>query len=242
MNATFDHERFVKAFRNRREASDSINSLLDEPTILGLLPVIKNLSIIDVGCGLGHIAQKLVDAGAGSVIAIDPSPVMIREARSLFAHSPIDFRVGDILQLSLGETFDVVVSSMVLHFIEDLPAFLGCVAQLLRPNGLFIFSQRHPIHTCKPQHASNPSEPAWLVQTYFDEAVREYIWLGQGLRLYHRTFESIVKNLWKAGFALEDLREPHIDANLARTSERLLEASSVPMILACRCRKHSSTR
>jgi len=179
----------------------------------------------------------LAVAGARSVVALDPSPAMIERAKARFSHDRVEFRVAHVERMDPENAFDVAVSSMVVHFVPDLPAFLAAAWRILRPGGVFVFSQRHPVRTCNPSHVSVPHDPSWQVANYFEESYRDYTWLEERVRLYHRTFETILGNLWTAGFSVDSVREPRPTLPYVQTSDRLREAELIPMVLACRCSK-----
>lgn len=229
---------FVERFARRRSATDSINMLVDEPAIGELLPSVVGKRVLDVGCGLGHMAWALAESGAKSVLAIDPSPAMVERAVRERAHSRVTYQVGFAEDLAAPDEFDIVVSSMVMHFVPDMCRLAGTVHRLLVHRGVFVFSQRHPLRTCNPNNASDGEEPSWVVSHYFDESPREYRWLDASVRLYHRTIQTVLNNLWNAGFSLDSLREPTPSPSTRPVrSSRVIEAENVPVELVCRCRK-----
>ena len=57
--------------------------------------------VCDMGCGPGHVARYLRDAGLTKITGLDLSPCMVEEARRL--NPDIEFRVGDLLALRLGD-------------------------------------------------------------------------------------------------------------------------------------------
>lgn len=89
---------------------------------------------LEVGCGMGEFAARLVEAGS-EVVAIDLSPRMVELSR---AHG-IDARVGDVQQLDFGDDeFDCVVANWVLYHVPDLDRALSEIARVLRPGGHLI--------------------------------------------------------------------------------------------------------
>jgi ubiquinone/menaquinone biosynthesis C-methylase UbiE len=101
-------------------------------------------SVLDVGCGTGSLtlaARKA--AGDGMVAGIDPSPEMIETARkkATGAGAGIDFREGVIEDLPFpDETFDVVLSSLMLHHLPEEVKQQGLleVLRVLKPGGRFL--------------------------------------------------------------------------------------------------------
>ena len=103
---------------------------------------LAGLSIIDIGCGGGLVAEPLTRMGA-AVTGIDPGADTIAAAR---AHAStqglaIDYRVARIEEIAArGERFDVVTCLEVVEHIPDVSAFLAAAAQVVRPGGLLIAS------------------------------------------------------------------------------------------------------
>lgn len=105
-------------------------------------------SILDLGCGTGNHAKLLVKEGY-QVHGVDLSTEMLQQAHNHYSHLPIDmqtrlhFSEGDIRQVKLNQTFDVVLA--LFHVIsyqttnDDILAAFQTVKQHLKPNGIFIF-------------------------------------------------------------------------------------------------------
>jgi SAM-dependent methyltransferase len=93
-------------------------------------------SILEVGCGTGAFAARLVSEHPGAtLIATDQS---IRMAE-LTRERGVDGRVADVMDLPFGDaTFDVVVAMWILYHVPDLQGALAQVRRVLRPGGLFV--------------------------------------------------------------------------------------------------------
>lgn len=91
--------------------------------------------ILDLGCGTGHLTDRIADAGA-DVVGIDASEEMIREARE--THSECEFVHADARDVSFSEPFDAVFSNAALHWIPEQDAVLDGVADALGPGGRFV--------------------------------------------------------------------------------------------------------
>jgi trans-aconitate 2-methyltransferase len=76
-------------------------------------------TVLDAGCGSGRITQALIERlPRGRVVAIDESPSMIDAARERLGPDA-DLRVGDLLELDLGEPVDAILSTATFHWIAD---------------------------------------------------------------------------------------------------------------------------
>ncbi len=103
---------------------------------------LKGLSLIDIGCGGGLVAEPLAKQGA-SVTAIDPAENNIKAAL-LHAEQQkvaIDYRACRVEHVvETGETFDVVCCLEVVEHVPNVADFVALVAQLVKPGGLLILS------------------------------------------------------------------------------------------------------
>lgn len=106
--------------------------------------------ILDVACGNGNFSKRLAEIGT-YVTAFDYSEKIIRNARKRYAHylDKIDFRVIDATKydelITLGEKrYDKTVCNMGIHDIADIKPLFVAVHDLLKPNGIFVFSVMHP--------------------------------------------------------------------------------------------------
>lgn len=98
--------------------------------------------ILDVGCGTGDLTMiaKQMAGTTGIVVGIDASPEMIAVARrkATRASIEIDYRVALIEAIPFPDaTFDVVLSSMMMHHLPDhlKQAGLAEIQRVLKPNG-----------------------------------------------------------------------------------------------------------
>jgi len=96
-------------------------------------------AILDAGCGTGSFALMLAREGY-RVTGVDLSPGMIERARMKDVAVDVDWRVGEITALELGERFDAVVSvaDVFNHLptLDEWEAALRAFHNHLRPGGL----------------------------------------------------------------------------------------------------------
>ena len=107
--------------------------------------ITSELRVLDAGCGGGRNLIYFFRSGF-SVSGVDQSSEAIAQIQSLAAtlapHLPVDnFRVAAIEQMPFGDaSFDVVISSAVLHFARDEAHWHSMVQEMwrvLKPGGIF---------------------------------------------------------------------------------------------------------
>jgi 2-polyprenyl-6-hydroxyphenyl methylase/3-demethylubiquinone-9 3-methyltransferase len=98
------------------------------------------LSLADIGCGGGLVAEPMARLGF-SVTGLDAGAAAIATAR---AHAvagglAIDYRVADIdAPARAGERFDVVLALEIIEHVADRDGFFAALGALVKPGGVFI--------------------------------------------------------------------------------------------------------
>jgi SAM-dependent methyltransferase len=104
-----------------------------EAWVKGILPGGgRGLRVLEVGCGPGVLAGRLLGAGV-QLTAIDASEEQVAEARA----RGVPAVVSDFLALE-AERFDALLFTRSLHHISPLEAGLAKIRALLQPGGLVI--------------------------------------------------------------------------------------------------------
>src|SRR5258708_29198466 len=103
--------------------------------VISLLEPKPGETILDLGCGTGHPAKSIADAGA-KVVGMDSSASMVEAART--AYPDIEFLVADARNFSLPTSFDAVFSNATLHWVPEAESAVQCIARTLKPGGRFV--------------------------------------------------------------------------------------------------------
>ena len=210
----FDNETFFEGYKKIRENTVNANNLFEIPALLSMMPDLKGKRVLDLGCGFGEHCKLFVGNGAEKVIGIDISGKMLEVARQENSDPKIEYINMPIEEIAqLNETFDVVVSSLALHYVEDFAGAVKKVYSLLGAGGTFIFSQEHPLVTCHSggnrwTRDENGEKKHVNLANYGVEGERETTWFVDNVKVYHRTFSNIVNTLLEAGFSIENMIEP----------------------------------
>lgn len=128
--------------------------------------------VLDVGCGSGRLARRLIDAGF-AVHGVDASPAMVELAR---AHAPgAHFEVVRLPadhERALPAADAVVSTGHVLNYLDtqdDIAHALGQLARTVRPGGLLaidLMTERFAqAREASPVHAK--VEDDWAIVTRF---------------------------------------------------------------------------
>lgn len=220
----YDNETFFEGYSELRAREVNANNLFEIPERFALLPDLTDLRILDLGCGSGEHCKDYVKMGAKHVTGVDISEKMLAKAKEINSDPKISYirmPMEDLDKLE-GE-FDLAVSALAIHYIEDYAGVVKNVARLLSPGGEFIFSQEHPINTCH----SGALGDRWIrdetgyktsakISDYSREGERDSVWFVDNVKIYHRTISTVINVLVDNGFMIEKLVEP-------KPSEELVE-------------------
>lgn len=187
---------------DEENSSGLLNAHYNHPALLALAGDVAGRRILDVGCGAGPLAQSLVAAGA-SVTGIDGSPAMIKLARR---------RLGDDAPLAVHDlaeplpfedaSFDDVVASLVLHYLQDWSGPLAEIRRVLTPGGRLLVSVNHPF----VRTLTHPDEDYFATRQYDEEV--ELAGVSTVLTMWHRPLHAILSACTDAGFTIETVAEP----------------------------------
>ena len=210
----YDNEIFFSGYSKIRENKSNANELFEKPALFSLLPALKYKTVLDLGCGYGEHCMRFVKEGAKKVTGIDISQKMLAVAKAENAHQSITYLhmpmedIGD-----LQERFDIVVSSLAFHYVEDFQALINNIYRLLNSGGVLVFSQEHPLNTCFSNGSrwtkdENGNKLFANIASYSVDGERESTWFVEKVKKYHRTFSTIINTLVEAGFQINRLTEP----------------------------------
>lgn len=239
----YDNEIFFAGYKKIRENQVNANNLFEIPALFSMMPNLKDKTILDLGCGFGEHCKGFVESGAKKVIGIDISEKMLEIAKQENADSKITYinmPMENIFELT--EKFDIVISSLAFHYVEDFAGVVKNVFNLLNENGTFIFSQENPLCTCHSggqrwTKDENGNKLYLNLSNYGIEGERESTWFVDNVKKYHRTFSSIINTLIETGFKIEKLIEPLPTEDLLKKYPDYKDLFHKPDFLLVKCTK-----
>jgi SAM-dependent methyltransferase len=195
---------------------------LVRPAVERMLGDVRGARILEIACGNGLFARRLVELGA-SVLGTDASAAMIEQAAQRGAHG-IEYRVADAADPSqlaaLGSGFAAVVCNMALMDMADIAPLAAALPALLAPGGVFVFSVTHPcfntlgvrfVHEYEDRDGEAEERRGVVVTRYATAASGEGVAItGQPVKqlYFDRPLHALLRPFLDAGLALDGLEEP----------------------------------
>lgn len=239
----FDDKTFFEGYRELRRNPSAANDLVEKPALFSLCPDLSGKTVLDLGCGWGENCRSFSRLGASRVVGIDISENMLEIAQKENALENISFIRMSMSDLSLLDgRFHVIVSSLAMHYIEDFDKLLASVYRLLYDDGLFIFSQEHPLTTALKQGPRWSKDAQGNIQHYnlTDYSLpgeRKTTWIVDNVIKYHRSFSSLINSLSAAGFVMEKMLEPLPGTDILQKYPSYQKCYHKPDFLLIRARK-----
>ncbi len=207
----YDNQGFFEGYSRLPRSVGGLDAAPEWPALRALLPDLQGLRVLDLGCGYGWFCRFARESGAASVLGTDLSGKMLERAREMTSDPAIAYRRADLETLTLeAGTFDLVYSSLTLHYLVQLERLIAEMHRALPPGGRFIFSAEHPIFTAPSRPgwtAGDATRPAWQLDGYLDEGPRSTDWLAKGVIKQHRTVATYINLLIEGGFRLLHVEE-----------------------------------
>ncbi|WNG46938.1 class I SAM-dependent methyltransferase [Archangium minus] len=231
----YDEPTFFEGYSQLARSLKGLAGAPEWPSLRALLPDVKGLRIVDLGCGFGWFCRWARENGAAQVLGLDLSAKMLTRAKAETSDDAITYQRTDLERLELPDgAFDLAFSSLALHYVEELDRLLATVHRGLTPGGWFVFSIEHPIFMASRQPGwmtDSEGRRTWPVDSYQLEGKRTTHWLADGVVKYHRTLGTTLNALLRQGFTLRHVEEwGPTDAQLAAHPE-LAEERDRPMFL-----------
>ncbi|CAI1050223.1 class I SAM-dependent methyltransferase [Serratia fonticola] len=230
----YDNQTFFDGYAQLSRSVQGLDGAPEWSTIRSILPDLQGKKVVDLGCGYGWFCRSAREQGAAQVLGMDLSEKMLGKAKEMTKDPAIEYRQQDLEALQLpAASFDLVYSSLTLHYIEDLGKLFATVYQALVNGGEFIFTAEHPIYTA-PKHqgwlVDEAGQKSWPINGYQQEGQRISNWLAEGVIKQHRMLGTYINLLVQQGFTIRYLNEWGPSAQQIADNPALDEEKERPMI------------
>lgn len=238
----YDDPEFFERYSAMPRSAEGLKQAGEWYVLRRMLPDFTGKVVLDLGCGFGWHCRHAIEHGASRVIGVDLSERMLERALEINNIQGIDYRRMAIEDIDFPpETFDVVLSSLALHYVASLETVFAKVFETLKSGGDFVFSVEHPVFTARNEqdwfYSMEGEILHWPVDNYQDEGERHSTWMTDLIVKYHRTFASICNTLLEAGFQITEIAEPRPHPDLVREREGMKDENRRPMFLIVAARK-----
>lgn len=232
----YDDPEFFAGYSSMPRSIAGLDEAGEWPAFRSLLPDLRGKRVLDLGCGFGWHCRYARAQQARSVVGVDLSEKMLARAREATDDPGIAYRRSAIEDIDFpADAFDVVISSLALHYVERFDRVCAKVHRCLKAEGTFVFSVEHPIFTARAaqdwHYGPNGERLHWPVDAYQQEGLRHARWLAGDVVKYHRTMASYVNALIDAGLRLTRLLEPAPPAEMVAERPDWQDESRRPLFL-----------
>lgn len=246
-NNKYDDKKFFDKYSKMARSVYGLQGAGEWQTFKNMLPNLEDKRVLDLGCGFGWHCKYAIENKAKEVVGIDSSQRMLAQAKKINEDPSIQYINSTIEEIKTkNEYFDVVISSLALHYVEDFYKVCVKVYCTLKHGGDFVFSVEHPIFTAYGNQEWLTDESGtilhWPVDNYFYEGKRESIFLGENVTKYHKTLTTYINDLLKCGFVIKEVIEPTPPKEMLEEVDGMKDELRRPMMLLISAKKQGNTK
>lgn len=187
----YDDREFYKKYSQMPRSLYGLEAAGEWNSLKKVLPSFQDKRVLDLGCGFGWHCRYAAKQGAKHVVGVDLSENMLNEARRQTVYSHVHYVRESIEDFIFEpEAYDVVISSLALHYVESFSDLCRKIRTSLVSKGHFVFSVEHPVFTAQGSqewcYGKDGERLHWPVDRYFSEGKRKTFFLA-------KKFISIIK-------------------------------------------------
>jgi ubiquinone/menaquinone biosynthesis C-methylase UbiE len=228
-----------------------------DPLMFKLVGDFKDKVVLELGCGNGYLAPKLLKQSPKRIIMMDISEHNLEHAKARCNDPKISFLLHDATEpWKVGSSnIDIVYSNMMLNEVENIKTPIEEGFRVLRGGGVFVFSVTHPawdLFVYAQEKAGLPSKKIKDLGGYFWRGFSKFIMSGDSrnkpelrekynqefeVEHYHRPIADYFEQLVQAGFVVNRLLEPELTEELLQNNPRFADYKDNPIGLIFYCTK-----
>lgn len=232
----YDDPKFFEKYSQMSRSIEGLNAAGEWATLKTLLPDFQGKTLLDLGCGYGWHCIYAAEQGAERIVGVDLSEKMLETARAKTTDDRITYQRCAMEDIEFEpESFDIVLSSLALHYVENFEIIVKKVHTILKPGGAFLFSAEHPVFTAYGTQDWYYDESGKIlhfpVDNYYYEGKRTATFLGEEVVKYHKTLTTYLNSLLENGFEIRRIVEPQPTQEMIGTVEGMKDEMRRPMML-----------
>ncbi|MDQ0173133.1 class I SAM-dependent methyltransferase [Paenibacillus tundrae] len=232
----YDEPEFFANYSQMARSQQGLEAAGEWHELRTMLPDLKNKDVLDLGCGFGWHCRYARQQQAKSVIGIDLSENMLQRAVQMTDDPKIEYRLQAIEDIHFApEQFDVVISSLALHYLQRLDEVYAKINTCLKSGGTLVLSVEHPIFTARAEqdwhYGAQGEIQHWPVDHYQQEGRRVARFLDQDVVKYHRTVATHLNELINAGFVIQQVAESKPSSDMVEQVPGMRDELRRPMFL-----------
>ena len=238
----YDDPEFFEKYSQMSRSVQGLAGAGEWPALKPLLPDFRGREVLDLGCGMGWHAAWAADHGAVRVVGTDLSQKMLEQAALHNPRPQVEYIRAAFEDTDFpAASFDIVLCSLMLHYLASYDQFLDQVTKWLRPGGWLVYTVEHPTFTAQGSqdwYYDQEGHPRHFpVDRYFLEGERDAVFLGEHVVKYHRTLTTYLEGLLRRGYRLAHVVEPQPTAEMLAQVPGMEEELRRPMMLIVSAQK-----
>jgi SAM-dependent methyltransferase len=241
----YDDDDFFQAYSGLPRSVHGLDGAAEWPRLRSLLPALDGARVLDLGCGFGWFCRWARAHGAARVLGLDVSTNMLDRARRDTDDPAITYEQADLEQVTLPvDSFDLVFSSLTLHYLADLDRIVRQMAGAVVPGGAVVCSVEHPVFSgpTRPNWMDVDGRRVWPLDGYSRRGPRVTDWLAPGVLKHHRNVGDHVAAFVDAGLRLTALVDWAPDADDLAAHPEWAEELDRPMFMLLAARRDEVSR
>lgn len=238
----YDDTKFFEQYSKMDRSVQGLKAAGEWHELKKILPDLQGARVLDLGCGFGWHCLYALEQKASSAVGVDISEKMLAEAQKKTNSPHIKFIRQAVEDIDFpNESFEVVISSLALHYVENFADIVSKVKKCLSAGGTFVFSVEHPIFTAYGTQEwicdAAGNRLYYPVDNYFTEGKRQANFLGENVLKYHKTLTTYLNTLLQAGMEITNIVEPMPSAEMLASIPEMKDELRRPMMLLISARK-----
>ncbi|MEH7754516.1 class I SAM-dependent methyltransferase [Bacillus toyonensis] len=196
------YDKLASTYKENIDLANPYNSYYERPAMMEIIPrELEGKRILDAGCAAGWYTSQFVGRGA-NVTAIDISPEMVKAVKESMGEKAM-FLCHDLQETLPFEnnTYDIIVSSLTLHYLENWTQVFQEFQRVLKPGGELIYFVHHPFMDFTK----------FTCEDYFEKQLLVDTWVKPNITIevsfFRRSLQDIINETTNY-FVLEKIVEP----------------------------------